>query len=356
MGPCSEYQYFLQSHHRGVPSVIKMSATSSDRLPLVRLPEPWKTTYEICVSGGTESVPLLRLNLSQKQLPDSRQPPQPLHLESLRFSDLRPEPNGSSPRAGDNSAWARYHQSLISYVSWDTATVPNAGQIWNLTYSIVTLYPDMENFRLELVGDGNVALSEVLLATGLASARPQPVLPEHSASSASSATKGSQVWISRSTFWQGAGSPFGTRPAWVAHPDLFGHLSQTLTSSPAFPCEYTVTFSLAGRPVHAQHPIRPPKPAHGAVIYSRYIPHLDEFFSMVHLDWRNESHLQLFHDWQNDPRVSAGWNETGTLEQHREYLRKIDEDPHQIAILAKFNDAYFAYFEVYWAKVRDHIF
>lgn len=49
--------------------------------------------------------------------------------------------------------------------------------------------------------------------------------------------------------------------------------------------------------------------------------------------------------------MSQGWNETGTLDQHREYLRKIDEDPHQIAVLAAWDDVFFAYFEVYWGKV-----
>ncbi|KIW10764.1 hypothetical protein PV08_10063 [Exophiala spinifera] len=328
-----------------------MSATTTDSLPLVRLPEPWKTTYQIFVSQYTEPVPLLKLTLSHKQLSGSRLPPEPLHLESLRFSDLFTNSTVFTPTPGDNSPWARFHQSPISCVSWNEADVPSIGNIWNLTYAIVTLYPELEDFRLELSGNGNAALTEVLLATGLGRPPPPPTRPEHSTLSSS---KTPQVWISRSAFWQGAASPFGTRPVWVVHPELFGHLSKPLKSSPPFPCHYTVTSSLEGRPVYAQHPLRPPKPARSAVIYSRYIPHLDEFFSMVHLDWRNEEHLRLFHQWQNDPRVAAGWNEIGTLEQHREYLRKIDEDPHQMAILAKFNDTYFAYFEIYWAK-EDHM-
>ncbi len=71
---------------------------------------------------------------------------------------------------------------------------------------------------------------------------------------------------------------------------------------------------------------------------------------MAALDYENAEHLGLFHAWQNDPRVSQGWNETGTLEQHREYLRRAHEDPHQTAVLAAFDGTFFAYFEIYWAK------
>lgn len=74
---------------------------------------------------------------------------------------------------------------------------------------------------------------------------------------------------------------------------------------------------------------------------------------MVALDYTSKEHLELFHNWQNDPRVSQGWDLAGTLDQHREYLRKAHEDPHRVAILAKFEDTFFAFFEVYWAKVHS---
>lgn len=321
--------------------------TSWDLL-FVRLPEPWKTTYEIRIASEVNNTPTFKLLLAAQQLSDSQNLPEPLHNASLAFSGLIDDPRPNILEAGDNSPWARFHQNLLSYVSWSGAEAPSIGQIWTLIYALFTQYPENETFRIGLTGTSSVELSTEILATGLATPRPKQSRPGH----ALDPSTDSQVLVSRSAFWQGAASPFGTRPVWVSHPSLYNHLSKPLAVYPTFPLEYTVTFSPEGRPVYAQHPVRPPKPPRSATIYSRYIPELGEFFSMDHLDWHNESHLQLFHQWQNDPRVSQNWNEPGTLEQHREYLRRIDEDTHQMSILARFNGTYFAYFEIYWAKVR----
>jgi hypothetical protein len=148
----------------------------------------------------------------------------------------------------------------------------------------------------------------------------------------------------RTTFWQGAGSPFGPRPAWLPE-DPAAPLS--LSSFPLAPLNFTMTSEPGA--THVWHPRRPAKPRPGSVIYSRWIPHLRETFSMVALDLHDAAHLDLFHTWQNDPRVSAGWNESGTLDQHRDYLSRVAADPHQFAVLAAFDGVFFAYFEIYWA-------
>ncbi|KAK2731031.1 Hydroxyornithine transacylase sid3 [Onygenales sp. PD_40] len=313
-------------------------------LPLVRLPEPYKTKYELFQASSGPNGRIFQLRLSKHQNNGAVNPLEPLHHDLLYFSELVSSPQAALPSQSDNTAWARACRSLVSFVTWDGASAPTVGQIWTLLYGILSITPSEESFRLSFAGAQKDQLYAELNATGLS-------MPFPSAPKSQSAVQ--DIVVSRAAFWQGAASPFGTRPAWVLEQQGTGS-RKPASDYPAFPLQYTLTSNLTDRPVHAQHPVRPAKPARGAPIYSRYIPHLDEFFSMDHLDYTNPTHLDLFHKWQNDPRVAVNWNETGTLEEHREYLRKIDEDPHQMAVLARFDDNYFAYFEVYWAK-EDHM-
>ncbi|PGH19369.1 hypothetical protein AJ80_04009 [Polytolypa hystricis UAMH7299] len=322
------------------------SQTSQD-LPLVRLPEPWKTKYELFEASKGPHGRIFQLRFSNNQGSGTVNPPDQLHHDQLYFSELVTSPQSTVPESSDNTAWARACRNLVSFVTWDGQLAPTVGQIWLMVYAILTIKPTEEFFRLSLSGAEKAQLSHEICATGLGARFPNNTEAKES-------EKLEDVLISRAAFWQGAASPLGPRPAWVAQPDLNCDMRRPLSDYPVFPLQYTVTSDFSARPVNAQHPIRPAKPARGSMIYSRYIPHLDEFFSMVHLDYRDKTHLELFNKWQNDPRVAANWNEAGTLEQHREYLRKIDEDPHQIAILTKFDDTYFAYMEVYWGK-EDHM-
>jgi hypothetical protein len=153
----------------------------------------------------------------------------------------------------------------------------------------------------------------------------------------------------RSAFWQGAGSPFGPRPVWL--PEVPSDTVFPLSSYPALPLLPTQTTTFPSGRVHMRHLLRPQKPRPGSTIYSRYIPHLREHFSMVVLDVDNSMHVDLYHRWQNDPRVARGWNESGSLDQHLQRLKEVNEDPHTLSVLAKFDNTYFAYFDIYWAQV-----
>ncbi|KAI9932320.1 hypothetical protein ASPWEDRAFT_154116 [Aspergillus wentii DTO 134E9] len=326
--------------------------TTESVLPWVRLPEPYKTTYDlqvIAVQHGLRHFQLRRSPRPDEGIP----PPEPLHHETLKFTDLASPDPSQTPPEGNNSAWARAQRSPLTYLTWAGTEAPSVGQIWNTVHAILTLRSENEIFRAVLSGPGRDVLAKELQAVGLAVDHPSPSAPPGQAIPESVSHHGQLVFY-RSTFWQGAGSPFGARPAWVADADIYSSMRRPLTNYPIFPVQQTLTTKFPDVRVHATHPVRPAKPTPGSRIYSRYIPHLDEFFSIWALDYTNEEHLQLFHKWQNDPRVAKGWNETGTLDEHREYLRKIHEDPHQITVLAKFNDTFFSYHEIYWAK-EDHL-
>lgn len=323
---------------------------------VLKLPHPYLTEYTVQRSDDKLFQLLPKEGSTVQPLPFA------LHAPHVRFSAPADLKSSELPASANNSLWARARRSPFSDVRWeggDAAAAPTLAQAWLLLYVLFTVRPGMELVRLQLSGPGADVLSQQLREVLLGIAHPPPPPKSQAAAPEQATTEtSSTVVVLRSTFWQGAGSPFGPRPVWCpdASPSSLP-ASTPLSQFPTTPLQHTITVASAGDPQdpdryqQSLHPIRPAKPAPGAVIYSRWVPHLKETFSMVSLDYTDAEHLRLFHEWQNDPRVSQGWNETGTLEQHREYLRKIHEDPHQVALLAKWDDAYFAYFEIYWAKV-----
>lgn len=295
---------------------------------IVKLPYPYYSEYTL--SGSSEQH---QLALKPNTTAESHAA---LHHPSLTFTALSGLKSSEIPPQSNNSAWARARRSPFSVVSWTGSETPTVAQAWLLLYVLFTMKPDTETLRLELSGEGAAGLAEQMRDVMLAI--------DHPLAAKQTQAYENQVVAMRSTFWQGAGNPFGSRPIWCPGP------TNPLT------LQHTITVASAGDPQdpdryqQSYHPLRPAKPKPGSVIYSRWIPHLKETFEMVALDWENAEHLNLFHTWQNDPRVSQGWNETGTLDQHRKYLRDMHFDPHQVAVLARWNDTFFAYFETYWAK------
>lgn len=278
---------------------------------------------------------------------------EPLHSSDLYFTEPATLKSSELPPDSNNSAWARARRAPRVVLSWEGKEQPTLAQAWLAVYAIFTVRISEELIRLELRGKKAALVGQQLKDVLLAIAHPT----QNGQQTPSTTDDNTTIVLLRSAFWQGAGSPFGTRAAWLPSESPSSlPASRPLSSYPLTPLQHTATLTSASDPsspslVHStRHPLRPAKPAPGSLVYSRWIPHLKETFSMTALDVSDPQHLQLFHDWQNDPRVSQGWNETGTLDQHRAYLQAIHDDPHQVALLASWDDTFFAYFEVYWAK------
>ncbi|KQV16209.1 acetyltransferase [Pseudomonas sp. Root329] len=95
-----------------------------------------------------------------------------------------------------------------------------------------------------------------------------------------------------------------------------------------------------------RHPLRPVKPR--GEVYRRFDARLGAWISLRTVDI--DLDLERFNRWQNSPRVASFWQEEGSLEQHHEYLSKLEADPHTLTLIGCFDDQPFAYFETYWAK------
>ncbi|RMD43843.1 hypothetical protein DV735_g1278, partial [Chaetothyriales sp. CBS 134920] len=328
-----------------------MSPSTWHKYPPVKLPHPFLTTYEVsAVAGETRSPARLRLSLSGSQPAAGRSLPRPLHHHSLSWADLSWKPEAEWPPLSNNSAWARARRSAGTVFEWPASTSPpSLGQVWNVVHAIYLAHPTLEYFRLTLDGPGSDIIRHELLTTGLAIEHPTPWRPKDDKN-----FQTDEILILRSSFWQGAASPLGPRPIWVVGDGTDGpQLREPLANYPPMPENYQFTMKFPDEPVYTRHPIRRPKPYPGSIVYSRYVPELNEHFSLEVVDWQNAEHLKLFNRWQNDPRVARGWNETGTLDEHREYLRKLWVDPHVLCLFGRFDETRFAYFELYWGK-EDH--
>ncbi|KAL5591749.1 hypothetical protein FOVSG1_010638 [Fusarium oxysporum f. sp. vasinfectum] len=295
----------------------------------IRLPLPYLSTYYLeRTAEGKQSYRLRK----DDSVTEGKPFPKALHADDLVFSKIPAVESDKIPDS-DNREYARARRSPVWPLSWEKQT-PTLAQTWMFLYTFFTYHFDVEQFRLRLEGAGAEDLAKELVLSMVAINMPPPPKGVEPAPST-----GVEVLILRSAFWQGCASPLGQQPIWLPtwnSANVVPHLEYVMTPT----SESTLL----------RHPRRTPKPAAGSYIYSRYIPSLDEHFNLVALDYENPEHLGLFNTWQNDPRVAAGWMETGTLDEHRAYLKNIHDDPHQFAVLGYFNDTPFAYFELYWAK------
>ncbi|KAG5978539.1 hypothetical protein E4U55_006078 [Claviceps digitariae] len=317
----------------------------------IRLPHPYRTTYhlQVCPTRtGPDARRTYFLRQDTTQANEGEPFPEVLHDEGILFTQLEAVEADRIDEA-NNTQWARARRSPAWRMEWEDKQekTPTLGQAWLFLYAVFTLHHHVESFRLHLRGPGAPALSTSLLQSMVAIQHP-PFIPTNDEplaldddddnTATTNTTTTSELLVLRSAFWQGCASPLGNRPIWLP----------SWPSANTVPhLEYTID---ATQSTYLRHPRRSPKPAPGSLLYSRYIPSLDEHFSLTALDHHNPSHLALFHRWQNDPRVAKGWLESGSLDHHRRYLAALHHDPHVITVLGSFDDVPFAYFEIYWAK------
>lgn len=351
----------------------------------LRLPHPFLTNYtvqpteqfktpvlasekehdaNIDQNATTQEFYVLSPNNAKPYQDGGKFPESPLHRSDFSFSEPQDLKQAARPPQSNNTAWGRARRSPLVTFVWGYEGCPSSisqpkqknewrdepptlGQLWLQIYALFTYRPSVETFRLRLFGPKHEKARYILLHTLLAVPHPAPAAAPGSAVPVPNTSESGweiEMLLPRASFWQGAGAPFGAKPAWIPVPSA-------QRSWPLPPHLPTLTYEPTDAHTHARpvlHPVRPAKPVPGSVIYSRYIPHLGETFSMTALNLDDPVHLNLFHEWQNDPRVSAGWNESGTLDHHRAYLTKLRDDPSQIPLLAYWDNKPFAYFEVYW--------
>ncbi|CDO75011.1 hypothetical protein BN946_scf184965.g13 [Trametes cinnabarina] len=225
--------------------------------------------------------------------------------------------------------------------------------LWAIIYTLHTLLHTQETIPIVLSPTiKNAAeLSAYLLNSGLA--RKRHTLPEDTSSAAEP-----ELFLLRQTFWQGAGTVSYHTRGW-----LRGHLAH-LASAP-FP--YTQSFTRTPL-VIAAHPLRPPKPRPGEVIYRRYIPTLGQMLEFTYFDLdldgerptvecegeRVSPHLAAFHRWHNSDHVNRGWGERGPLEKHRAYVRSLMADPSTMPIMMSWDGELMGYAELVYTK-ENHV-
>lgn len=94
-----------------------------------------------------------------------------------------------------------------------------------------------------------------------------------------------------------------------------------------------------------RHPVRPVEEP--GVLYQRFIPTLQKTISFEILEI--DKHLDIFHQWQNQRRVYKFWELNKPKEELRDYLEKVNADPHHFPLIAAVDGVPSGYFEIYWA-------
>ncbi|MBO0662309.1 acetyltransferase [Jiella sp. MQZ9-1] len=107
-----------------------------------------------------------------------------------------------------------------------------------------------------------------------------------------------------------------------------------------------VATGLVPGPDGRDHPRRPPKPA--GCFYQRYDRQSETTVGLETLDL--DRHLDLFHKWQNEPRVAYFWEENKSKAELADYLSVRIANPSILPVIASFDGDPAGYLEFYWGR------
>ncbi|KAG9311205.1 acyl-CoA N-acyltransferase [Chiua virens] len=211
---------------------------------------------------------------------------------------------------------------------------------WAIIYALFVRYHERETipivFSAEI--DNRTDLCTYILRSGLG----RTALSKHA--------EEDDLFLSRAAFWQGAGTHGYHLCGWLPP-------STSLTRYAASPFPSVQSFTRTPL-VIAAHPLRPPKPLQGEVLYRRYCPTVGQTLEFTYFDVGEDSqvtpHLEAFHKWHNDDRVNSGWNERGSLEQHRKYVYGVLNDPAVLPMIMSWDGKLMGYLEIVYIK-ENHV-
>lgn len=207
--------------------------------------------------------------------------------------------------------------------------------LWASIYTLWTLLHIQEHIPITLSSSipNSSELIEYILFSGLGRKR----LSAHTSDEPSS-----EIFLARATFWQGAGAgvQWNNTRAWLP-----GDYAARTATFPA-----TQSFTRTPLVITA-HPLRPPKPPAGACVYKRFCTPVSKTFSLHTMDVEDAGHMEAFHRWHNDGRVSEWWGEHGTIDQHRAYVRRMAAEPGVLSLMMSWDGELMGYCELVWIKV-----
>lgn len=215
----------------------------------------------------------------------------------------------------------------------------NLPDMWTIVYALFTKYHEQETIPIVLSAyiTNGADLRSYILRSGLGRVSPSPDISQE------------YLFLMRATFWQGAGQAGFHERGWLPPSD-----SSSYALSP-FPFVQSFTRTPL---VIAAHPLRPPKPKQGEVLYKRYCPTVGQTLDFTYFDLGSgegvSAHLEAFHRWHNDERVSKGWNEAGSLQKHVEYVKGALNDPSVLPIMMSWDGELMGYAEIVWLK-ENHV-